>query len=103
MKDLIQKHPNLDIDEVAEMIINRKNLESELNKGDNLGEDFKEIIESFDTINEKIEAIMKANNQVDHDREQQLLKEILFTEQKLQQISVEAFGKTLNKIKEDLL
>ena len=46
---------------------------------------------------------MKANNQVEHDREQKLLKEILFTEQKLQQISVEAFGKTLNKIKEDLL
>jgi ParB/RepB/Spo0J family partition protein len=103
MKKLVQKYPDLDIEEVAEMIINRKNLEDDLAKSDDLGEEFKAIIESFDTINEKIEAIMKANNQVDCDQEQKLLKEILYTEQKLQQISVETFGKTLNEAKEELL
>jgi ParB/RepB/Spo0J family partition protein len=103
MKKLIQKYPKLNIDEVAEMIINRKNLEDELAKSDDLGEEFKEIMDSFVTINEKIEAIMKANNHVDNDREKKLLKEILFTEQKLQQISVETFGKTLKEAKEELL
>jgi ParB/RepB/Spo0J family partition protein len=103
MKKLIQKYPDLDIDEVAEIIINRKNLEDDLSKSNELGEEFKEIMKSFDTINEKIEAVMKANNHVDNDREQQLLKEILFTEQKLQQISVETFGKTLKEAKEELL
>jgi len=103
MKKLIQKHPKLEIDEVAEMIINRKDLEDDLAKGDGLGEDFKEIMESFETINKKIEVLMEANAQIDNEKKQKLMKEILFTEQKLQQISVETFGKTLKEAKEELL
>jgi len=103
MKKLIQKYPNLDIEEVSEMIINRKLLEDDLAKTDNLGEDFKEIMESFSKINEKIEVIKEAQTRVNEEMEQKLLKEILFTEQKLQQISVETFGKTLKKAKEELL
>jgi ParB/RepB/Spo0J family partition protein len=103
MKKLIQKYPNLDIEEVSEMIINRKLLEDDLSKSDDLGEEFKEIMESFDKINERIEVIRKAQTEVNEDMEQKLLKEILFTEQKLQQISVETFGKTLKEAKEVLL
>jgi len=103
MKKLIQKYPNLDIEEVSEIIVNRKHLEDDLAKTDNLGEEFKEIMESFDTINEKIKVIKEAQIEVNTEMEQKLLKEILFTEQKLQQISVETFGKTLNEAKEELL
>ena len=103
MKKLIQKYPNLNIEEVSEMIINRKHLEDELAKSGDLGEEFKEIMESFDTINEKIEVIKEAQTEVNTEMEQKLLKEILFTEQKLQQIAVETFGKTLNEVKERLL
>jgi len=103
MKKLIQKHPKLDIEEVAEMIINRKGLEDDLAKDEELGEEFKEIMESFDKINKKIEVLMEANAQVDNEKKQKLMKEILFTEQKLQQISVETFGKTLKEAKEEVL
>jgi hypothetical protein len=103
MKKLIQKYPNLDIEEVSEMIINRKLLEDELAKSDDLGEGFKEIMESFDTINEKIEVIKEAQTEFNAEMKQKLLKEILFTEQKLQQISVETFGKALKEVKEELL
>jgi ParB/RepB/Spo0J family partition protein len=103
MKKLIQKYPNLNIEEVSEMIINRKLLEDDLAKSGDLGEEFEEIMESFDTINEKIEVIKEAQTRVNEEMEQKLLKEILFTEQKLQQISVETFGKTLKEIKERLL
>jgi uncharacterized protein (DUF433 family) len=103
MKKLIQKYPELDREEVSEMIINRKHLENDLAKSDDMGEDFKEIMESFDTINEKIEVIKEAQTEVNAEMEKKLLKEILFTEQKLQQISVETFGKTLNEVKEELL
>ena len=103
MKKLIQKYPKLDIEEVAEMIINRKGLEDDLAKSDDLGEDFKEILESFNKINEKIEVLMGANAQIDNEKKQKLMKEILFTEQKLQQISVEIFGKTLKEAKKELL
>ena len=103
MKKLIQKYPNLNIEEVSEMIINRKLLEDDLAKSGDLGEEFKEIMESFDTINEKIEVIKEAQTRVNEEMEQKLLKEILFTEQKLQQISVETFGKTLKEAKEELL
>lgn len=101
-KKLIQKYPNLDIDEVAEMIINRKDLEKKLAKGEELGEEFKEIMQSFDKINEKIEVIMETNTQINGKNKQKLLKKILFIEQKLQQISVEAFGKKLEKAKKKL-
>ena len=103
MKKLIQKYPNLDIEEVSEMIITRKHLEDVLAKSDDLGEEFKEIMESFYKINEKIEVIKEAQTEVNGEMEQKLLKEILFTEQKLQQISVETFGKTLKEAKEELL
>jgi len=103
MKKLIQKYPNLNIEEVSEMIINRKLLEDDLAKSGDLGEEFKEIMESFDTINEKIEVIKEAQTSFNGEKEQKLLKEILFTEQKLQQISVETFGKTLKEAKEELL
>lgn len=102
IKDLIQKHPGLDIDEVAEMIINTKGLEDDLSKSDGFGEGFQEIIDSFDTINEKIKDIMEANTQINGENKKKLLKEILFTEQKLQQITVEAFGKKLEKAKKEL-
>ncbi|PUU90825.1 MAG: parB-like partition protein [Halanaerobium sp.] len=103
MKKLIQKYPKLNIEEVSEMIINRKLLEDDLAKSGDLGEEFKEIMESFDTINEKIEVIREAQTRVNEEKGQKLLKEILFTEQKLQQISVETFGKTLKETKEELL
>jgi len=103
MKKLIQKYPNLNIEEVSEMIVNRKHLEDELSKSDDLGEDLKKIMESFDTINEKIEVIREAQTEVNDEINQKLLKEILFTEQKLQRISVETFGKTLKEVKEELL
>ena len=103
MKKLIQKYPNLDIEEVSEMIINRKLLEDDLAKSGDLGEEFEEIMESFDKINEKIEVIKEAQTRVNVEMEQKILKEILFTEQKLQQISVETFGKTLKEVKEELL
>jgi len=73
MKKLIQKYPNLDIEEVSEMIINRKHLENDLAKSDDLGEDFKEIMESFDTINEKIEVIKEAYTEVNGEMEQKLM------------------------------
>jgi polyhydroxyalkanoate synthesis regulator phasin len=103
MKKLIQKYPNLNIEEVSEMIINRKLLEDDLVKSGDLGEEFKEIMESFNKINEKIEVIKEAQTGVDAEMEQKILKEILFTEQKLQQIAVETFGKTLNEAKKELL
>jgi ParB/RepB/Spo0J family partition protein len=103
MKKLIQKYPNLDIEEVSEMIINRKLLEDDLAKSGDLGEEFKEIMKSFDTINEKIEVIKESQTEGNAEMEQKILKEILFTEQKLQQISVETFGKTLKEVKEELL
>jgi len=103
MKKLIQKYTNLDIEEVSKMIINIKHLEDDLAKSNDLGEEFKEIMESFDTINEKIEVIREAYTEFNEEKEQKLLKEILFTEQKLQQISVETFGKPLNEVKEELL
>jgi len=103
MKKLIQKYPNLNIEEVSEMIINRKLLEDDLAKSGDLGEEFKEIMESFDTINEKIEVIREAQTEVNEEMEQKVLKEMLFTEQKLQQILVETSGKTLKEAKEELL
>jgi len=103
MKKLIQKYPALDIEEVSEMIITRKHLEDVLAKSDDLGEEFKEIMESFDTINEKIKVIREAPTGVNAEMKQKLLKEILFTEQKLQQISVETFGKTINYLSKSYL
>lgn len=103
LKDLIKKHPEVDIKEVAELFINQRNLEDDLSKNNNLSDEFKEIIKIFDNVNSKIENIIDADTSIDKRNEKKLLKELLLTEQKLQQISIETFGCNLRKAKEDFL
>jgi ParB/RepB/Spo0J family partition protein len=102
LKELIKKHPAVDIKEVAENFTSQRELEDEIAK-DEASEEIREIIEIFDNVNSKMENIIDVSYELDKRMKKKLLKELLLTEQKLQQISIETFGKTLKKAKEELL
>jgi ParB/RepB/Spo0J family partition protein len=102
LKELIKKHPAVDIKEVAENFTSQRELEDEIAK-DEASEEIREIIEIFDNVNSKMENIIDVSYELDKRMKKKLLKELLLTEQKLQQISIETFGKTLKKSKEELL
>lgn len=102
LKELIKKHPAVDIKEVAENFTSQRELEDEIAK-DEASEEIREIIEIFDNVNSKMENIIDVSYELDKRMKKKLLKELLLTEQKLQQISIETFGRTLKKAKEELL
>lgn len=103
LKDLIKKHPRIDIRKAVEIFINQEKLEDELVNNVELNDEIRELIEIFDNVNSKMEGMINVSTQIDKRLEKRLLKELLLTEHKLQQISIETFGKTLDEAKEELL